>query len=135
MPHIPESCYERDERRTVLLLPAVWEREQGHISRSGGAEGVSGGTGFQYQNMDQPEKVKGLGPREAQGDDNGGDEDDDDNDDVIRNLQSGFASLVQVEAARSLRAFAMRITRFSTTSMLDGNIREATPFTLDNGDF
>ncbi len=134
MPHIPESCYERDERRTVLLLPAVWEREQGHISRSGGAEGVSGGTGFQYQNMDQPEKVKGLGPREAQGDDDGGDEDDDDNDDVIRNLQSGFASLVKVEAA-ILTRFCYAHNAFSTTSMLDGNIREATPFTLDNGDF
>lgn len=95
MPQIPESCYERDERRIVLLLPAVWEREQGHISRSGGAEGVSGGTGFQYQNMDQPEKVKGLGPRGVRGDD----DEDDHNDDVIRNLQSAFASLVPVEAA------------------------------------
>lgn len=44
------------------------------------------------------------------------DEDDDVNDDVIRNLQSAFAFLVQVEAAVVARSV------YSTTSILDGNI-------------
>jgi len=128
MPQIPESCYERDERRIVLLLPAVWEREQGHISRSGGvaAEGVSGGDGL---------PVPKYGPaREGQRSRTRVQGDDDEDDDVIRNLQSAFVSLVQDEAT-ILHALCLHAQCIFNDEHIAGNISEAMPITLDHEDF